>query len=84
MREIGLGCACEVATLFDMGLRRGTVRTYLEHYLVERRGRRLDTDQIQAYQSAIHAVRECIRLAPALDAALGDVLSAPLDFSEPE
>jgi hypothetical protein len=56
----------------------------LEHYLDERRGRPLDTDQIRAYQSAIHAVRECIRLAPALDTALEAVLSAPLAFGEPE
>jgi len=55
----------------------------LEHYLDERNGRRLDTEQIQAYQSAIHAVRECIRLAPKLDAALDTVLADPLDFSEP-
>ena len=49
----------------------------LEHYLDERKGSRLDTEQIQAYQSAIHAVRECIRLAPALDAALDAVLGEP-------
>jgi len=55
----------------------------LEHYLVERRGRRLDTDQIQAFQSAIHAVRECIRLGPRLDVALDDVLADPLGFSDP-
>lgn len=55
----------------------------LEHYLDERKGRQLDTDQIQAYQSAIHAVRECIRLAPALDSALDAILVAPLTFSEP-
>jgi hypothetical protein len=56
----------------------------LEHYLVERRGRRLDTDQIQAFESAIHAVRECIRLAPALDAALDAVLGASLEFDKPD
>jgi hypothetical protein len=56
----------------------------IEHYLDERRGRRLDTDQIQGFQSAIHAVRECIRLAPALDAALNEVLAEPLDFGEPD
>jgi len=55
----------------------------LEHYLDDRRGRRLDTDQIQAYQSAIHAVRECIRLAPVLDAALDKVLADPLAFGKP-
>jgi predicted helicase len=54
----------------------------LEHYLDERMGRRLDTEQIQAYQSAIHAVRECLRLAPALDALLEAVLSDPIDFNE--
>lgn len=54
----------------------------IEHYLDDRRGRRLDTGQIQGFQSAIHAVRECIRLAPALDAALGQVLADPLDFGE--
>ncbi|MBI3748059.1 MAG: N-6 DNA methylase [Chloroflexi bacterium] len=53
----------------------------LEHYLDERRGRRLDTDQIQAFQSAIHAVRECIRLGPALDAALDAVITDALDFT---
>lgn len=54
----------------------------LEHYLDERSGRRLDTDQIQAYQSAIHAVRVCIRLAPALDSALDDVIIEPLAFGD--
>ena len=50
----------------------------LEHYLQERRGCQLDTDQIRAYQSAIHAVRECLRLAPALDSALDAVIAQPL------
>lgn len=54
----------------------------LEHFLDDRRGRRLDTDQIGAYQCAIQAVRECIRLAPALDVALNEVLAEPLEFEE--
>lgn len=54
----------------------------LEHYLTDRRGRHLDTAQIQAYQSAIHAVRECIRMAPALDSALDDVIAHPLEFRD--
>ena len=33
-----------------------------------------------AYESAIHATRECIRLAPVLDAAMDAVLADPLDF----
>lgn len=53
----------------------------LEHFLDDREGRRLDTDQIGAYQSAIHAVRECIRLGPALDAGLDEVLANPLAFT---
>jgi hypothetical protein len=56
----------------------------LEHYLDERRGRRLDTDQIQAFQSAIHAVRECLRLELALNAGLEKVLAEPLVFGEGE
>ncbi len=55
----------------------------LEHFLDDRQGRRLDTEQIGAFQSAIHAVRECIRLGPILDAALDSVLSEPLDVTEP-
>lgn len=54
----------------------------LEHFLVEGHGRTLDTDQIQGFQSAIHAVRECIRLGPGLDAALNGVLADPLDFGD--
>lgn len=56
----------------------------LEHFLDDRQGRRIDTEQIGAYQSAIHAVRECIRLGPTLDAALTDVLAGPLVFSGAE
>jgi hypothetical protein len=55
----------------------------IQHYLDDRRGRRLDTEQIQGFQSAIHAVQECIRLAPALDNALAEVLSRPLSFTDP-
>ena len=54
----------------------------LEHYLDERRGRRLDTDQIQAFQSAVHAVRECIRLGQTIDVLLDAVLTTPLPFGE--
>jgi hypothetical protein len=54
----------------------------LEHFLVERHGRTLDTDQIQGFQSAIHAVREFIRLGPGLDVALNSVLADPLDFGD--
>ena len=52
----------------------------LEHYLEDRRGRTLDLDQIEAYQRAIHAVREAIRLEPLLDEQLARILAAPLDF----
>ncbi len=51
----------------------------LEHFLDERRGQRLDAEQIAGFQSAIHAVRESIRLEPALDAALDAIVSAPLE-----
>jgi len=54
----------------------------LEHFLDDRQGRRLDTEQIGAYQSAIHAVRECIRLGPALDASLDAVQADALTFTE--
>lgn len=54
----------------------------LEHFLDDRQGRRLDTEQIGVYQLAIHAVRECIRLGPALDAGLDAVLVDPLEFTE--
>ena len=53
----------------------------LEHYLDERRGRRLDADQIQGFQSAIQAVRDCIRLGPSLNDALAAVLEDPLAFT---
>jgi Type ISP C-terminal specificity domain/N-6 DNA Methylase len=53
----------------------------LEHFLDDRQRRRLDTEQIGAFQSAIHAVRECIRLGPSLDAALDEVLGDPLAFT---
>jgi predicted helicase len=56
----------------------------LQHFLTDRRGRYLDTEQIKAFQSAIHAVREGIRLGPALDAALDDVLADTLDFVDPD
>jgi hypothetical protein len=54
----------------------------LEHFLEDRRGGRLDTDQIVAFQSAIQAVRDCIRVGPGLDAALDAVLAYPLVFTE--
>jgi hypothetical protein len=62
----------EIAWLWGQGFRP------LEHFLDERRGRRLDAEQIAGFQSAIHAVRESIRLEPALDAALDAIVSAPL------
>jgi predicted helicase len=46
----------------------------LEHFLDDRRRRRLDAEQIAGFQSAIHAVRECIRLEPLLDGALQTVV----------
>ncbi len=52
----------------------------LEHFLTDRRGRRLDAEQIAMFQSAIWAVREPIRMAPALDAALAGVLETTLGF----
>jgi hypothetical protein len=53
----------------------------LEHFLVDRRGRRLDADQIAMFQSAIWAVRESIRLGPLLDDALGTILQATMDVT---
>jgi hypothetical protein len=55
----------------------------LEHYLDDRKGRILDLDQIQGFQGAIVAVRTSIELAPALDAALDDVLANTLDLPSP-
>jgi len=55
----------------------------LEHFLTDRRGRRLDAEQIAMYQSAIWAVREAIRLAPALDGALTEVITATISL-DPE
>lgn len=52
----------------------------LEHYLDDRKGRALDLDQIQGFHGAIVAVRTSIELAPALDAALDDVLTNTLDL----
>jgi predicted helicase len=62
----------ETAWLWGQGFRP------LEHYLDERRGKRLDAEQIAGFQSAIHAVRESLRLEPALDAALDVVVNDPL------
>ncbi len=53
----------------------------LEHFLTNRKGRRLDLAQIENFQRAIHAVRESIRLGPKLDATLAAILSDPLDFT---
>ena len=53
----------------------------LEHFLTDRKGRRLDLAQIENFQRAIHAVRESIRLGPRLDATLAAILSDPLDTS---
>jgi hypothetical protein len=52
----------------------------LEHFLADRKGRRLDGDQIGLFQGAITAVRESIALAPELDVALTDVLADTLDL----
>jgi len=52
----------------------------LEHFLTDRKGRRLDGDQIAMFQGAITAVRESIVLAPRLDAALSDVLAETLEL----
>lgn len=51
----------------------------LEHFLVERRGKVLDMEQVQMFQQAINAVRTSIEMAPALDAALYAVLAETLD-----
>jgi len=64
------------------GARHRIVAFVTNHGFVERHGRTLDTDQIQGFQSAIHAVRECIRLGPGLDAALNSVLVDPLDLGD--
>jgi hypothetical protein len=50
----------------------------LEHFLTDRRGRRLDAEQIAMFQSAIWAVREAIRIAPQLDGALTEVITATI------
>ena len=50
----------------------------LEHFLVERRGKVLDMEQVQMFQQAINAVRTSIEMAPALDAALDAVLAETL------
>ena len=63
----------EIAWLWGQGFRP------LEHYLDERRGQRLDADQIAGFQSAIHAVRESIRLGPGLDSSLVAIVGAPLE-----
>ena len=52
----------------------------LEHFLVERRGKVLDMEQVQMYQQAINAVRTSIEMAPDLDAALDAVLAETLDI----
>lgn len=51
----------------------------LEHFLVERRGKVLDMEQVQMFQQAINAVRTSIEVAPALDAAFDAVLAETLD-----
>ena len=63
----------ETAWLWGQGFRP------LEHYHDERRGQRLDAEQIAGFQSAIHAVRESLRLEPVLDVALDGIVSAPLE-----
>jgi hypothetical protein len=66
----------ETAWLWGQGFRP------LEHYLDERLRQRLDAEQIAGFQSAIHAVRESIRLEPDLDASLDAIVSAPLERGE--
>jgi hypothetical protein len=52
----------------------------LEHFLADRKGRRLDGEQIAMFQAAITAVRESMALAPEVDVALADVLAETLDL----
>lgn len=52
----------------------------LEHFLTDRRGRRLDAEQIAMFRSAIWAVRESICLAPQRDEALTGVVAATVAF----
>ena len=52
----------------------------LEHFLTDRKGRRLDMEQIGMFRRAVFAVREQIALGPQLDGLLAEVLAAPLDF----
>jgi hypothetical protein len=52
----------------------------LEHFLTDRKGQRLDGEQIALFQGATTAVRESIALAPELDVALTDVLADTLDL----
>ena len=51
----------------------------LEHFLDDRRGRRLDMEQIQMFCQAAFAVRESINLAAPLDEALSSVLKKVLE-----
>lgn len=52
----------------------------LEHFLVDRRGKVLDVEQIQMFLQAINAVRVSIELAQALDDALDAVRADTLDI----
>jgi hypothetical protein len=52
----------------------------LEHFLDDRRGRRLDMEQIQMFCRAAFAVRESLNLAAPLDEALASVLEEPLEL----
>jgi hypothetical protein len=52
----------------------------LEHFLTDRKGLRLDGQQIAMFQAAITAVRDSMTLAPELDVALADVLAETLDL----
>jgi predicted helicase len=53
----------------------------LEHFLSDRKGRRLDAAQIAMFQSAINAVRESLELAPELDAILSEILVDTLELT---
>jgi Predicted helicase len=52
----------------------------LEHFLDDRRGRRLDIEQIEMFSRAAFAVRESLELAAPLNEALAAVVEEPIEL----
>lgn len=52
----------------------------LEHFLTDRRGRKLDAEQIEMFSRAVLAVEESLTLAGPLNQAVASVLGDPLIF----